>query len=347
MTDIRVLVVDDSAVVRNILSRELSKEQGIEVIATAPDPYVAREKIVKLEPDVVTLDVEMPRMDGITFLSKLMQHYPLPVIILSSLTPSGCATTIKALEIGAVDVMQKPELDVAHKLNEMIVLLGDKIRGAAAASERVRAKKHVAAHKSIVSIGSAMLQTTDKIVAIGASTGGTEAIRAVVPRLPANFPGIVIAQHMPENFTRSFAESLNAQSKMEVREACDNDTVRPGLVLIARGNYHLILRRSGARYYVNLSDGPLVCRQRPSVEVLFESVAKYAGANALGVMLTGMGNDGAAAMKKMKESGAYTIAQSEETCVVFGMPKEAIKAGGVDEVVHLDNIPERLAAKIK
>lgn len=340
MAAIKVLIVDDSAVVRNILSTELSKDPSIEIVGTAPDPYIARDKILNLKPDVVTLDVEMPRMDGITFLSKIMQYHPLPVIILSSLTPAGCATTLKALELGAIDVMQKPELDVSHKLHELIIVLSEKIKGAALAKSHVAVKQR-AVTKNPVQMSS-MIETTDKIVAIGSSTGGTEAIRAIIPNLPANFPGIVITQHMPENFTKSFADSLNAQSRMEVREAQDNDTVRPGLVLIARGNYHMLLKRSGARYYVQVKDGPLVCRQRPSVEILFESVAKYAGSNAVGLMLTGMGNDGAQGMKKMKEAGAYTLAQSERTCVVYGMPKEAVKAEAVNEIIDLEDIPSKL-----
>ena len=340
---IKVLIVDDSAVVRSILNRELSRIPDIEVVGTAPDPYVAREKIVALKPDVITLDVEMPKMDGITFLEKLMHHFPLPVIILSSLTPKGCETALKALELGAVEVMHKPELDLSYKLQEMILLLVDKIRSAAATKYRFSYRSNKEPKlKPVVVNSSSMLKTTDKILVIGASTGGTEALRYVLPSLPASFPGILVAQHMPENFTNSFSKSLNSICQMEVREAKDNDTIHPGLVLIAPGNYHMLLRRSGARYYVQVKDGPLVCRQRPSVEVLFKSAAKYAGKNCIGLILTGMGNDGAEGMLELKAAGAHTIAQDEKSCVVFGMPKEAIKCGAAVEVVSLEHIPERL-----
>lgn len=345
MKRVRLLIVDDSAVVRNILSRELAKDPEIEVIGSAPDPYIARDKIVNLEPDVITLDVEMPRMDGITFLGKLMRYKPMPVIILSSLTPKGCDTALTALELGAVDVMQKPELDLSHKLNEMLIMLADKIKEAAATKYRFSTGKPVV-KKIEPKKMTAMIRTTDKIVAIGASTGGTEAIRQIIPVLPPSFPGTVIVQHMPEKFTKSFADSLNAQSQVEVREACDGDTVRPGLVLIARGNYHMLFRRSGARYYVQLKQGPLVCRQRPAVEVLFESVAKYAGANAIGVMLTGMGNDGAKAMVKMKEAGSFNICQDEDSCVVFGMPMEAIKLNAHHKILPLSAIPRELMVQL-
>ncbi|MEI8344521.1 MAG: chemotaxis response regulator protein-glutamate methylesterase [Candidatus Omnitrophota bacterium] len=344
---IRVLVVDDSSVVRNILATELSKDPEIEVVATAADPYIARDKIVLLEPDVLTLDVEMPRMDGVTFLGKLMASKPMPVIILSSLTPSGCETALKALELGAIDVMQKPEMDLAAKLSEMIQQLCDRIKAAYSAKYRfqVKAQRLTPTVRPPI-VMSAMMKTTDKIVVIGASTGGTEAIRAIIPILPADFPGVVITQHMPEKFTQTFAESLNATSKLEVREAQNNDTVRPGLVLIARGNYHMLLRRSGARYYVEVKDGPLVCRQRPSVEVLFDSAAKYAGRNAIGVILTGMGNDGAQGLLHMREAGAFTIAQDEKSCVVYGMPKEAVKVGAAQKILPLDEIPGEIAAHL-
>lgn len=341
MTKIRLLIVDDSAVVRSLLTRELSKDPAIEVVGSAPDPYIAREKIVHLSPDVITLDVEMPRMDGITFLEHLMAHHPMPVIILSSLTPAGCQTALRALELGAIEVMQKPELDVSYKLQEMIVQLVDKIKAAYVARYQFADPK-LQREKPRSTPMTAMIRTTDKIIAIGASTGGTEALREIIPILPAGFPGVVITQHMPERFTESFANSLNQQSQMEVREAADNDTIHPGLVLIARGNYHMVVRRSGARYYVQLKQGPLVCHQRPSVDVLFESVAKYVGANAVGVILTGMGNDGAQGMRAMREAGAYTISQSEESCVVYGMPKEAVKADAVEKVAHLDDIPAEL-----
>ncbi|RKY36374.1 MAG: chemotaxis response regulator protein-glutamate methylesterase [Candidatus Omnitrophota bacterium] len=348
MKKIKVLIVDDSPVVRNILSRELSKDALIEIIGTAPDPYIARDKIVRLKPDVITLDVEMPRMDGITFLQKLMVYHPMPVIILSSLTPSGCETALKALELGAVEVMHKPEIDLSYKLKEMIILLVDKIKAADAVKYRFNANalknKKIAAPVPLKM--TSMLKTTDKIVAIGASTGGTEALRSIIAVLPPNFPGTVVTQHMPENFTQSFADSLDKISQVEVREGKNGDTVRPGLVFIARGNYHMLLRRSGARYYIEVKQGPLICRQRPSVEVLFNSVAKCAGKNAIGVILTGMGNDGAFGMLQLKESGAFTIAQDEQSCVVFGMPKEAIKAGAVEKILPLNRIPQALMNRL-
>ena len=344
---IKVLIVDDSSVVRNILATELAKDKDIEIVGTAIDPYIARDKIVQLNPDVLTLDVEMPRMDGITFLEKLMHYHPMPVIILSSLTPAGCEVALKALELGAIEVMEKPKLDVQQKLNEMITILTDKIKAAYSARYRYILKKEKTAEIERKPLEmSSMLKTTDVVVAIGASTGGTEALRALIPRLPPTFPGVVITQHMPEKFTQSFANSLDQASKMDVKEAADGDTIRPGLVLIARGNYHMLFRRSGARYYVELKQGPLVCRQRPSVEVLFDSVAKYAGRNAIGVILTGMGNDGAVGMLHMKEAGAYTIAQDEASCVVYGMPKEAVKMNSVAKVLPLDDIPEELVKRV-
>ncbi len=349
MDKIKVLIVDDSSVVRNILSTELAKDPEIEIVGTATDPYIARDKIVYSNPDVLTLDIEMPRMDGLTFLEKLMEHHPMPVIILSSLAPAGCEIAIKAMELGAVDVMEKPALDVSYKLNEMIIMLVEKIKAAKATKYRFANRNKEKQNKPVVkrmAEMTSMLQTTDKIVAIGASTGGTEALRALLPTLPPSFPGVVVTQHMPEKFTKSFADHLAQLCKMEVREAVDGDTVRPGLVLIAKGNYHMLLRRSGARYYVEVKDGPLVCRQRPSVEVLFDSVAKYAGRNAIGVMLTGMGNDGATGMLHMKEAGSYNIAQDEQSCVVFGMPKEAIKAGGVDKIMSLEDIPNELVLQL-
>jgi len=343
MGKIRVLIVDDSAVVRNILSRELSKHPTIEVVGTAPDPYIARDKIVSEKPDVLTLDVEMPRMDGITFLEKLMKSHPMPVIILSTLTPAGCDTAMRALELGAIDVIHKPELDLSYKLNEMISQMVDRITAAAAAKEKIKTRS--TAPKAVsqsYTKSTSMIKTTDKVVAIGASTGGTEAIRAILPLLPPNFPGIVMAQHMPANFTKSFANSLNAASAMDVKEAEDNDTIRPGLALLAPGNFHMVARRSGARYYVQVKDGPLVHHQRPAVDILFESVAKYIGVNAVGVILTGMGKDGAAGLLKMREIGSPTIGQDEKSCVVYGMPKVAAEIGGVEKVLPLKDIPGAL-----
>lgn len=332
----RVLVVDDSAVVRKIFSQELGAAPGIEVVGTAPDPYVARDKILQLEPDVVTLDVEMPRMDGITFLRKLMRYHPVPVIVVSSLTPRGGELAMEALANGAVDVMCKP--GEAYTVGDMSRDLVAKIKVAA----KVQVQATNGADRPASRQPLAMTRTTNKVVAIGASTGGTEALKNVLERLPADAPGTLVVQHMPEQFTRAFAERLDRLSAMEVKEAEDGDSVTPGRVLIAPGNYHLLLRRSGARYYGQVRRGPPVCRHRPSVEVLFNSVAQFAGANAVGVILTGMGADGANGMLAMKEAGAATIAQDERSCVVFGMPKEAIDRGGVDHVESLERIPEKV-----
>jgi len=331
---IRVLVVDDSAMVRKIFSEELARDPEIEVVGAAPDPYVARDKIVALQPDVVTLDIEMPRMDGVTFLRKLMKHYPLPVIIVSSLTARGGDLALEALQAGAVDVMCKP--GAAYAVGDMSVELRDKIKAAA----RVDVRQRVAAQLTQAAAPArlAMTRTTNKVLAIGASTGGTEALVRVLSALPSNAPGTLVVQHMPEFFTKSFAERLNQLSAMEVKEAAYGDTVVPGKALIAPGNYHMLLRRSGAMYYVQVKQGPLVTRHRPSVDVLFKSVARYAGRNAVGVIMTGMGADGADGMKEMHEAGAATIAQDEHTCIVFGMPKEAIARGGVDHVLPLDKI---------
>lgn len=336
---IRVLVVDDSAIVRKIFTQELSKHEDIEVIGTAPDPYVARDKIVRLKPDVVTLDIEMPRMDGISFLRKLMKYYPLPTIIVSSLTPKNSEMALEAMECGAVEVLAKP--GGAYSVGDMSVQLAEKIRAAAQAriAPVVTRERSSELTESVTSISKSLKRTTHKVVAMGASTGGTEALKAVLLQMPPNSPGIVIVQHMPPRFTTAFANRLNDLCQIEVREAKDSDTVLPGLALIAPGNFHMLLRRSGARYYVEVKSGPLVCHQRPSVDVLFHSVAQYAGANALGVIMTGMGRDGAKGMLEMHNAGARTIAQNEASCVVFGMPKEAIRQGGVDEVVSLEEIP--------
>jgi two-component system chemotaxis response regulator CheB len=333
---IRVLIVDDSAVVRTIFTQELARDPEIEVVGTAPDPYVARDKIVALKPDVVTLDVEMPRMDGLTFLRKLMRYYPLPVIIVSSLTSRGGDLAVEALEAGAVEVMCKP--GAAYSVGDMSVELIDKIKAAARVRREPRREPTPPAPPARLSL----TRTTHKVVAIGASTGGTEALRVVLEQFPGNAPGTLVVQHMPEHFTRSFAERLNSLCAVEVKEAEDGDSVAPGRVLIAPGNRHLLLRRSGARYYAQVKEGPLVCRHRPSVEVLFNSVAQYAGSNAVGVILTGMGGDGAQGLLQMKQAGAITIAQDEQSCVVFGMPREAIKCGAVDVVEAVGRITERI-----
>jgi len=330
---IKVLIVDDSAVVRKIFSEELSKYPDIEVVGTAPDPFVARDKIVALHPDVITLDIEMPRMDGLTFLRKLMKYYPLPTIIVSSLTPKGGKLTLDAMEIGAVDVIAKP--GGAYTVGDMSSQLADKIRGAACA--KVIRKDQGGPDSENVPL-KALAQTSHKVIAIGASTGGTEALKMVLTKLPANSPGIMVVQHMPANFTAAFAEALNLLCQMTVREAKDNDSVVPGLALIAPGNFHMVMRRSGAKYYVEVKTGPMVHHQRPAVDILFKSTAKSAGANAIGVILTGMGADGAEGLLEMKKAGADTIAQDENSCVVFGMPKEAIKMGAAGKVLPLDQI---------
>jgi len=339
-SNIKVLIVDDSAIVRKILSEELAKDPDIEVVGTSPDPYVARDKIVLLKPDVITLDVEMPRMDGITFLKKLMKHYPLPVIIVSSLTPKGSKMAMEALESGAVEVMCKP--GGSYSVGDLSVQLKEKIRAAAKANLSRLQPANPSPPTPLPSMPKALSETTQKIIAIGASTGGTEALKEVLVGMPTSTPGIVIVQHMPPHFTTAFAERLNKLCQIEVKEAKEGDTVLNGQALIAPGNFHMLLRRSGARYYVTVKDGPMVHHQRPSVDVLFNSVAQYAGANAIGVILTGMGADGATGMVKMKEAKAKTIAQDESTCVVFGMPKEAIRLGAVDKVVPLQQVSESI-----
>lgn len=338
---IKVLIVDDSAIVRKVLSEELAQESDIEVIGTAPDPYVARDKIVRQKPDVVTLDIEMPRMDGLTFLKKLMRYYPLPVIVVSSLTPKGSKMALEALENGAVEVLCKP--GPAYSIGEMSQQLKEKIRAAANVNiRRVPYPDLPKIYPPQPIVSKALSETTQKIIAIGASTGGTEAIKEILMNLPLNVPGIVIVQHMPPQFTTAFAERLNNLCQMEVKEAQDGDAVLNGRALLAPGNFHMLLRRSGSRYYVNIQDGPMVHHQRPAVDVLFHSVAQYAGPNAIGIILTGMGADGAEGLLKMKQAGAKTIAQDEATCVVFGMPKEAIKRGAVDKVLPLEQIPQEI-----
>jgi two-component system, chemotaxis family, protein-glutamate methylesterase/glutaminase len=335
---VRVLLVDDSAIVRQALSRELGAFPDIDIVGTAPDPYVARDKIVQLKPDVIVLDVEMPRMDGITFLHKLMKHFPLPVIIVSSLTPHGSKLALEAMDAGAIDVMCKP--GSSYSVAQMSAELANKIRMASTA--RIRVQNYAAKTGKVQIVRTAMTDTTNKIIAIGASTGGTQAIEAVIRSFPGDAPGTVIVQHMPEHFTASFAQRLNDLCEIEVREAKDNDSVIPGTALIAPGNYHMLLRRSGARYYVQVKDGPMVFHQRPSVEVMFKSVAKYAGANAVGAILTGMGADGAEGLLEMKKAGARTIAQNERTCVVYGMPRAAVECGAACEVLPLEGIAQAL-----
>jgi len=340
-SDVRVLIVDDSSIVRRVLKQELSRQPGIEVVGTAPDPYIARDKIINLQPDVLTLDIEMPRMDGLTFLRKLMKFHPVPTIIVSSLTPKGCETALACLEAGAVDVICKP--GESYSVGEMATQLAETIRGAARANIQ-RVKQQIQAGDSPVrrSSGKAMIKTTHKVVALGASTGGTEALRSVLCALPKQSPGVIITQHMPAGFTRSFAERLNGMCELEVREAVDGDRVVPGLALLAPGNKHMKLNRDGARYIVRVCEGPRVCRHRPSVEVLFESTAQYAGRNAIGVIMTGMGRDGARGLLSLREAGSVTVAQDQASCVVFGMPKEAIECGGAQIISPLSDIPDRI-----
>jgi two-component system, chemotaxis family, protein-glutamate methylesterase/glutaminase len=333
---IRVLIVDDSAIVRKILSEALAGEPDLEVVGTAPDPYVARDRILALKPDVLTLDIEMPRMDGLTFLRKLMHFHPMPVVVISSLAQPSCKAAIEALELGAVEVLAKP--GGPYSVGELRDSLAAKVR--AAASARLRPGR--AAETATGQVRTALPAGT--ILAIGASTGGTEAIAAVLTRMPVNSPPVVIAQHIPPIFSRAFAERLNRICAIEVKEAQDHDALRPGIALIAPGDFHMVLRKTGARYYVSVKTGPRVCYQRPSVDVLFASVAETAGASAVGVLLTGMGSDGAQGLLKMRQAGAHTIAQDEATCVVYGMPREAVEIGAAERVLPLPAIAPAMLA---
>ncbi|MBJ6723143.1 protein-glutamate methylesterase/protein-glutamine glutaminase [Geomesophilobacter sediminis] len=342
---IRVLIVDDSAVVRQTMSDILASDPHIEVMATAGDPFIAAERIRHEVPDVITLDVEMPRMDGLTFLQKIMSQHPIPVVMCSSLTEQGSETCLRALEYGAVEIIQKPRMGTKEFLEESRVRICDAVKAASHARvHKISNFSRTVAPKLTADVimekpkSHAMIQTTEKVVVVGASTGGTEALRVFLQALPADSPGIVIVQHMPEGFTRAFSQRLDGLCKISVKEAANNDTVVRGRALIAPGNHHTLLKRSGARYYVEIKDGPLVSRHRPSVDVLFRSAARYAGKNVVGVIMTGMGDDGARGMLEMKEAGAITIAQDEASCIVFGMPNEAIKLGGVDYVRPLDAI---------
>lgn len=348
---IRVLIVDDSASVRQAMSDILQSDPEIEVMGTASDPFVAARRIQQEVPDVITLDVEMPRMDGITFLRKIMSQRPIPVVVCSSLAETDSATAMQAWEAGAVEIILKPRVGTAQFLQESKIRICDVVKAAARArvrplagqamrSDRARGPEKKLTADAIlpppIAGHHAMARTTESVICIGASTGGTESLRAVLEALPAASPAIVIVQHMPEKFTEAFARRLDSLCAMEVKEAEDGDTVMRGRVLIAPGNRHMLLQRSGARYYVSVKDGPLVSRHRPSVDVLFRSAARYAGANAMGVIMTGMGDDGARGLLEMKQAGAYTVAQDEATSVVFGMPKEAIALGAADKVLPLD-----------
>lgn len=335
---IKVLIVDDSAMVRKIFTQELDKDPEIEVVGTAPEAFIARDKIVNLKPDVLILDIEMPKMDGLTFLEKIMTFYPMPVIIVSSLVKGSCELALRALELGAVEVMAKPGgpqtvLDISEQLIEKIKMAAQmkQFKFAPQASE-IR----------IAPINKSLLKPTEKIIAIGASTGGTKALSDILVNLPAEMPPILIVQHMPPVFTRAFADRLNSLCRLEVKEAVDQDVLTPGKVLIAPGDKHMVLKKSGTYYHVEVKDGPPIFHQRPSVEVLFQSVATCAGSNAIGVILTGMGQDGAQGLLAMRKAGAFTIAQDEDSCVVYGMPKEAVEIGAAMQVVSLDDLPHVL-----
>ena len=345
---IKVLIVDDSALIRSLLTDIIDSQADMEVVGTAPDPLVARERIKALNPDVLTLDVEMPRMDGLVFLEKLMRLRPMPVLMVSSLTEKSSFLTLRALELGAVDFVTKPKIDISRGMQEYALEITEKIRTAAKAKIRQPPPNvHLSGERKntadvVLPVTHRTFSSTEKVIAIGASTGGTEALKTFLAAMPHDAPGILITQHMPEAFTRTFAQRLNNLCRLSVKEAEHGERVLPGHAYIAPGNRHILLARSGANYVIELSDGPPVSRHRPSVDVLFRSAANCAGKNAVGIILTGMGDDGAAGMLEMREAGAYTFAQDEKSCVVFGMPKEAIARGGVDEVLPLCEMPRRL-----
>ncbi len=367
---LRVLIVDDSASVRETLKDVISSDPDLEVMGAAQDPYVAAKMIAEEVPDVIVLDVEMPRMDGITFLRKIMQQRPIPVVMCSSLTLEGTETLFEAMDAGAVDIIPKPKVGSREFLMDSRIWVCDSIKAAArarlrqpssslplpppprpAAAPRPQDKRQLGAAKLTADVmlpppvqrkSAAMTRTTEAVVCIGASTGGTESLRVLLESFPADMPGTVIVQHMPEKFTEAFARRLDGLCAVNVREARDNDTILRGQVLIAPGNKHTLVRRSGARYYVEVKDGPLVCRHRPSVDVLFRSAAQYAGANAIGILMTGMGDDGARGLLEMMQAGAHTVAEDESSCVVFGMPKEAIKLGAARSVLPLDRLRDEI-----
>jgi two-component system chemotaxis response regulator CheB len=342
----KILIVDDSAVVRQTMECILSGDPGVESITTAADPIVAMDRMRAQRPDVIVLDIEMPRMDGITFLRKIMDSDPIPVVICSSLAAAGSENALKALEYGAVEIIEKPKLGIKQFIEESKIRIRDVVKAASMAKlKKIRYAPIPQIEEKLTADAvierpnpRIMIQTTEKVVLVGASTGGTEALRVFLEMMPPDAPGMVIVQHMPEHFTTEFAKRLNGLCRVTVKEAQDNDTVFRGQALIAPGNRHTLLKRSGARYHVEVKDGPLVSRHRPSVDVLFRSAARYAGQNAVGVIMTGMGDDGARGMREMKDAGAYNIAQDENSCVVYGMPQEAVKRGAVDKILSLENI---------
>lgn len=342
---LKVLVVDDSALIRSLMKAIINREKDMECVGTAPDPMAAREMIRERDPDVLTLDVEMPKMDGLDFLERLMRWRPMPVLMVSTLTEKGSEITIRALELGAVDFISKPRLGIADGMEESAAEITEKIRAVAQARVRNTPVAPAAEEKfsadAILPSVAGRYSSTEKLIVVGASTGGTQAIKELLTRLPADAPGVLVTQHMPEHFTKSFAGRLDTQCKISVKEAEHNERVLPGHAYIAPGNSHLLLTRSGANYVVKLDQGPLVNRHRPSVDVLFRSAANIAGANAIGIILTGMGKDGVQGLLEMRRAGSFTIAQDEATCVIFGMPKEAIAAGGVCEVLPLQDIARR------
>jgi len=337
---IKVLVVDDSALIRSVMTEIINSQPDMKVVGTAPDPLVARELIKQMNPDVLTLDVEMPKMDGLDFLEKLMRLRPMPVVMVSSLTERGSEITMRALELGAVDFVTKPKISIQTGMREYTDLIADKIRAASKARIRARTLPQAGAEGSVpLPQLRNPLMSSEKLIIVGASTGGTEAIREFLMQMPSDCPGILITQHMPEGFTRSFAKRLDSLCKISVQEAAGNERVLPGHAYIAPGHSHLLLARSGANYMTKLDNGEPVNRHRPSVDVLFRSAAQHAGKNAVGVILTGMGKDGAAGMLEMKTAGAYNFAQDEASCVVFGMPREAIAVGATHEVGALQALP--------
>lgn len=349
MKKIKVLIVDDSALVRQTLVEIFKSDPEIEVVGTAADPYLAVNRIKEIKPDVITLDVEMPKMDGLTFLKKLMSQHPIPVIIISTLTEKGTDTAIRALEYGAVEVIAKPKVNTKDLLEKSRIDLCDKVKAASIAfvkrriySESIEIAPKLSADVIIRKTSSSMIETTEKIIAVGASTGGTQALKEFLMSMPLDCPGIIIVQHMPEMFTTQFAKRLNDCCRISVKEAENGDPVLRGHAIIAQGSKHLLLKRSGAKYYIDVKEGPLVNRHKPSVDVLFRSVARYAGKNAIGVIMTGMGNDGAKGLLEMKEAGAYTIAQDESSSIVFGMPKEAIKLNAANVILPLSQISEHI-----